>query len=280
MPNIFARKKLGPVVLQVATEAVKASVAPGVYYPYPADAPVLVDANRKVVLGSAQAWAAREQTPVVVVKPDHHQRLHLRQLDDSPQPLASVRAHAAATLRALRLPLRMIRGILGCSDLGTASRWIQCGALPSPVLQALDHGTIQFGHARYLLRQTPEQALRWLVAIREGRWTVQKLRNAMAGRCPEVPVATADIATYANQLSEALGATVRIVWPDTLDGRCLAVAWYDVETLRGILGHLAAGTGTSATGSALRRELVIQIRDSDELDALVGHLGMDPQPVR
>lgn len=75
---------------------------------------------------------------------------------------------------------------------------------------------------------------------------------------------------FVAQLSESLQTDIRLQWGQE---RRLAIAWYDPETLLGILGKLAAAPQVRAVQRAPRRRwLWIDVEDADELHAIVGHL--------
>lgn len=75
---------------------------------------------------------------------------------------------------------------------------------------------------------------------------------------------------FVAELSASLQTDIRLQWGQE---RRLAIAWYDPETLLGILGKLAAAPhARAAHRTARRRWLWIDIEDADELHAIVGHL--------
>lgn len=246
-------------------------------YPYPALFPVLVDPNRRVLLGTSRLLAGVASLPIVESHVKAEASAALRALDAVATPTPSVLAHAAAALREAGIPLRWVQDILGCTDIGTASRWTRLATLPWPVLQALDRRQIRMGHARHFLGLAPAIVMDLLTRCRMERWSVKRLQAVIAGtdQAPSPAPTSVDIKAFAESLGETLGAEIQIRWPDREQDRRLVITWYDVESLKGVMAQLARGPSAGSTfdsSSSYRRDLEIAVRSTSELDALTGHL--------
>lgn len=154
-------------------------------------------------------------------------------------------------------------------------RWIALGRA-SPALQsAIDSRRLTLGHARPLLALPHAQQEDWVTRAVRGRWSVRQLTQQLAGG-GTAPAAESspDLAQLESQLSQQLGAGVRIDWAATTgEGRALRIEWFDIEALKGVLARLAEGPEQlHAPAGTARRELVIPVADATELGALTDHL--------
>ena len=277
VPNNTNRRRVqtAPAALVLPT-ALLSPGGPGAY-PYPASRPILVDGNHRVLLGTSRLLTGVALLPVIEAHLKAEASASLRALDAVAKPIPSVLAYAAAALRQAGIPLRWVQDILGCTDIGTASRWTRLATLPWPVLQALDRSQIRMGHARHFLGLAPAVIMELLARCHLERWSVNHLQAVIAGtdKAPSPSPGGADIEAFAGSLGDSLGAEIQIQWPDREQDRRLVITWYDVEGLKGVMGQLARGPPSSETydsSSSYRRNLEIVVRSASELDALTGHL--------
>jgi len=274
MPNKARRVRVGSEPSAIARNVRLLKTSGQGLFPYPSDLPVLVDPSGHVVLGTSRVRSARGTLAAVTVSPADPQRDALAEFDAASDPPPSTRAHAAAALRDIGIPLLWVQKLLRCSDLGTTSRWARLAQLPETVLSAMDRGSVTFGHARVFFDAPPDRIDHLVGECAKFRWSVARLKSALTGTAPSTArqPASADIEAFSDALSEALGASVRILWPDRPDDRRLQISWYDVEGLKGILEHLAGGPMMDGPIRNRARVLEIALSDASELDALTSHL--------
>ena len=274
MPNKARRVRVALMPSAIACKVRLLKTTGQGLFPYPSDLPVLVDPSGHVVLGTSRVRSARQSVPAVTVNPPDAQRHALTEFDAASDSQPSTRARAAAALRDIGIPLFWVQKLLRCSDPGTASRWARLTQLPASVLAAMDRGSVTLGHARVFF-DAPSDRIDHLVGECDRyHWSVARLKAALTGTSPTSALqpASADIEAFSGALSQALGASVRILWPDRPDDRRLQITWYDVEGLKGILGHLARGPLAEGTMPTRARVLTFALVDASELDALTGHL--------
>lgn len=169
-----------------------------------------------------------------------------------------------------------LAALLDHRDPAEVWRWGALGRAHPKLRDAILAGQLRMAHARHLLSMAHEAQADWTTRALRGRWSVRKLTAAIRqehGAAAGVP-SSADIRSLETTLGDRLGAPVRLVWPDDPTAqRRLEIDWFDVESLKGILGQLAAGPEQlDEPLQMLRRRLVIDVQNSGELAALTDHL--------
>ena len=117
--------------------------------------------------------------------------------------------------------------------------------LTDEVKLMLEHGDLEMGHGRAMLSLIPEQQV--LVArqveskalsVRQTEALVRKLQNEKsAGTKPKQDKPDADVARLENEISEKIGAVVKIDYSVKGKGK-LVIKYNSLDELDGILGHI------------------------------------------
>lgn len=180
-------------------------------------------------------------------------------------------AQAIALLRAKGLPSVAIAAALGLRP-WDISRLAAANSTGERLSSALAKGLLPFSHARLLSPLPGPMQASWTERAIAGRWSYRKLERELQEAAKPVDAANApDLGAFASQLAEQLGTQVDLEWPDDPAKRRLTLSWYGPEDLKGLMAKLAAGPEATSS-KPIRRELVLQLATTDELDALTGHL--------
>ena len=188
-------------------------------------------------------------------------------------------ATAAAILDHHQVRRVQIGQVLDRSSI-EVTRLIQYTTLHPAARAAVKAGHLTPAHVRPLVALGLADQARWIEQAIAGQWTTRQMHERVRSGLPHSePGATAtggqggaDMAAYERQLSDRLGAKVSVQWPDAPGGRRLAVDWYGIDDLKGILSKLSAGPASTEHCPPRRRQLVIEVQNVDELSSLTEHL--------
>jgi len=196
----------------------------------------------------------------------------------SSEPISRGQKMRLAVLLAPHLRAPAIAAFLNHRDPAEVWRWGALGRASDALRDAVLAEQLTMTHARPLLALPPQDQRSWVTRAIRGHWSVRQLTAAIRRESASSPAAnlpaSADIQALQTALGERLGTAVQVDWPeDPAAQRSLAIDWYDVESLKGILAQLSAGPEIDrAPSRSPRRRLVIALQNADELAALTGHL--------
>ena len=113
--------------------------------------------------------------------------------------------------------------------------------LSDPVLELVQRGALDFGHAKALLAAAPGQRERLAhLAVTYG-WSVARLTRETKAPQTNVPAKVdRDLARALDELSQCLGAPMRLRQASDGAGGTLELRYYSTEELDGVLQHLRA----------------------------------------
>ena len=183
-------------------------------------------------------------------------------------------AEAAAILDRHRVKRVLIASIFGRSAI-EITRLVQYIDLHPVARSAVTSGQLTPAHVRSLASVPQSEQPRWVSQAITHKWSSRQFEAALRGLVAESQVRQepdANMASYERQLSESLGTNVEVLWPESPAKRRLAVEWYGVEDLKGILSKLSVGPEQARGARPVRRRLIIEVRDSAELSSLTDHL--------
>ena len=217
------------------------------------------------------AAAAGAEIDVLQLRGDDALADALMKLDRPGAPALSALAAAVAGLRRAKVPLKQITEILDTvPDLATASRLAAIAVGDPVVLRGLDKTRVRLGHLRGLLSVPAHQRMHWLGRIQGEKLSVARLAKEL--RVAAAPRESADIAHFARELSEQLGAAVQVTG-SAAAGWGLQIDWDSVPALVGLLRKLSHAPGSEdESPDGTHRTLHLGPLSPAELDALVGHL--------
>jgi hypothetical protein len=232
-------------------------------YPLPHDAPIIV-ANGAPILGAGHISPTR---PFIELSLSNSEIASLKALDATFTPTASQVSHAATTLFQHGVSLQLIARILAKPDTPTVSRLIALARHPD-LLTAMDKG-LSLGHARELLKIPYPHRTRFLEHALAHSLSVRQLKALISAK-PDT--ADHDTKQIQSQLSEALSTEASLVWPQ--DGiKTLTLAYFTIEELQGTLENLLRMAGAPvAAPKPIKRQITIQITDTQEFEALLGNI--------
>ena len=152
------------------------------------------------------------------------------------------------------------------------SRMRALAASGGAILDALARGRITAGHVRHLARLPESDRTRHLHETIRNKTSVRDLAYAVQRQAGLPHDVRADVDSYANELSERVGATVAI----TARGKSwdYAIEWHNICELRCVLEALSKSRHPAPLASE-RRELRITGLTPDEAEALFGPLARD-----
>jgi len=168
-----------------------------------------------------------------------------------------------------------IAALLENKDRSEVWRWASLSKASTSLRDAVLEGVLLPGHAKSLLKLPVIEQSEWVQRARRGRWSVRRLATeVMNPGSTSAPESSGDTQKWQKDLSARLNAKVELQWPTDPKGpRSLSVEWFDVESLKGVLEQLSAGPELAVgVRHPLRRVLTISLVDTDELEALTGHL--------
>ncbi len=184
-------------------------------------------------------------------------------------------ADAAAVLDHHQVRRVLIGSILGRSAI-EVTRLIQYVGLHPSARSAVAGGELTPAHVRSLAGVPMEAQPTWVSKAIAHQWSTRRLqaelRSESTGESRQEQGASADMASYERSLSESLGTNVAVLWPEAPAKRRLAVEWYGVEDLKGILAKLANGPENESSAVQVKRQLIIEVQDAAELSSLTDHL--------
>ena len=193
------------------------------------------------------------------------------------EPTTRAQKMRLAALLTPHLRAPAIAALLSHRDPAEVWRWGALGRASAALRDAVLADKLTMTHARPLLALPLQDQQAWVTRAIRGHWSVRQLTAAIRRESTPQPAtlpASADISALQTALGERLGTTVQIEWPeDPAAQRSLAIDWYDVESLKGILTQLSVGPELDPPPpQSPRRRLVIALQNADELAALTGHL--------
>lgn len=245
-------------------------------------APILVtdEAEPAILLGRARLAQHRAHTPeelidaLVLPLRDRHAIRVVGQLDAQAPPPPSVRARAIRALLDHGLGLAQLVDLVpGIGSKAAASRWAAIGGLHGYVLEMLDRGRLSFSHVAMLLPLPADVQRMWAERCVAHRWSFARLRQALAeNRKREQSTGDTDVSAYAAALQGALGSPVELTWNAAASRGGLALSWFTVEELQGLMERLGAAPPALDPLPSRRRRIHIEVDSVAELDQLTSHL--------
>lgn len=257
------RKIKTVATLPLATILDKALLGHASRYPLPQGAPVIV-ASGVPVLGAGHVGTTR---PFIDLTLSNSEIGVLRALDSAETPAASQLSKVATILFEHGVSLQLIARILAKPDTPTVSRLIALARHPD-LLTAMDKG-LSLGHARELLKIPFPLRTRFLEHALAHSLSIRQLKALITAK-PDT--ADHDTKQIQSQLSEALSTETSLIWPQ--DGiKTLSLTYFTIEELQGTLENLLRMAGTPvAEPKPVKRQISIQITDTQEFEALLGNI--------
>jgi hypothetical protein len=180
--------------------------------------------------------------------------------------------------------LQLLYGVAEASEVSRLRGLLDASA---ELRRAYESGALSLAHVARLLVLPHDEQRSLVAAVRTRAMSVRQLetkrRSAVGQSLATDPAAgapmeafDAEVGAFSEVLSQSLGAEVRIdrAGVDQAPSWGVSVAFYDVESLAGVMERIGRGVapGAGAGVPPVRRLLRIDGLAAAELDGLVGHL--------